>query len=262
MTMHTLLTRWSLQQEGEEIAAKDHFHCVPSRMSIPRDSVVIGRYSVLPYYDELEQDLKTIDSRLINSFDQHRLMADIERWYPVVREFTPETWFTRWDLLPDNTSFVVKGKTNSRKSQWNTHMFARDKTQLREVLDRLYDDPLLSDQGLVVRRYVPLKQLGVGLNGLPFSNEWRFFFLGETLVDCGFYWSLMGGSPKDLPEEAMSFARKLAKLVAVHTNFFVLDIAETSDGNWTLIEINDAQMSGLCDIPPDRFYQNLASSLP
>jgi hypothetical protein len=42
----------------------------------------------------------------------------------------------------------------------------------------------------------------------------------------------------------------------------VLDIAETEKGDWILIEMNDAQMSGLSMNDPQMLYKRLAQFLP
>jgi hypothetical protein len=66
-----LLFRKELASKYELRHAERYFPIKESRMKC-RDSLVIGRYSVLPYYNELERDLGIIGSRLANSFDEHR----------------------------------------------------------------------------------------------------------------------------------------------------------------------------------------------
>lgn len=76
----------------------------------------------------------------------------------------------------------------------------------------------------------------------------------------GFYWSASHPELKQraswakLAEELVFAA---AKRVSEYVNFFVLDVAETQDGSWIVIEINDAQMSGLCGCDPHELYSNL-----
>lgn len=227
------------------------------RMTIPDNSLVIGRYSVLPFYKELEEELLTCrSSKLINSYRQHRYIADITQWYQDVKEYTPET-FETWGDLPEG-SYVVKGKTNSRKFQWDSMMFAETREDIPRIVGSLLKDALIQDQGIIVRRYVPLKRIDYGINGLPITREWRCFFLGESLVASGFYWASHPECHQGaLPLEAEKFVKKIAKTIAKNTNFFVLDVAEKAEGGWILIEINDGQMSGLSCIDPEVFYQDL-----
>lgn len=41
------------------------------RTEVPLGSLVVGRFSVLPFYRELDMDLRSRHSRLVNSFRQH-----------------------------------------------------------------------------------------------------------------------------------------------------------------------------------------------
>lgn len=146
-------------REEKHIAEK-YLTLTTQRNNVPSNSLVIGRYACLPYYRELELDLECCNSKLINSYTQHRYIADIMNYAEDLAEFTPKT-FTEWGHISSG-DWVVKGRTNSRKFQWNTHMFASGREQLLQVVTRLLDDPLIGDQGLVVREYIPLKQVDIG----------------------------------------------------------------------------------------------------
>lgn len=234
------------------------------RSEIPENSLVVGRYSVLPFYRELEEELKLKNSALINSYSQHRYIADITQWYIDLKKFTPKT-YTEWGDL-NVGSWIVKGKTSSRKHQWKTHMFAQGRDELLRVIRTLMDDSVISQDGLVVREYIPLKKICDGLNGLPIVKEWRLFFLGENYLAGGYYWSThfeeyVERFGVDVPNDVVDFAKSIAKIVSQKTNFFVLDIAEKEDGGYILVEINDGQMSGLSCVEPYELYKELASSL-
>ena len=141
-------------------------------------------------------------------------------------------------------------------------MFAETKRQASELAAELAYDSLIGTQGVIYRKYVPLKRLETGLYDLPITNEWRLFYLGETRLAHGYYWSNADDVTKgNIDEKALEFADNLAKIVAEHVNFFVLDIAEKAEGGWVLVEINDAQMSGLSEVNPDELYANLAKEI-
>lgn len=263
---YVVLMRASLGEAQEQSRCSKYIPTVSFRSEIPADSIVIGRYSVLPYYDELSQELALRNSRLVHDYRAHQWIADVESWACGVLEgMTPQTW-TRWDSLPANTSFVVKGRTNSRKHQWATHMFAQSRSDVPTVAMRLLDDTLIRDQGLVVREYVPLRQLSEGINGLPVTNEWRTFWLvdgaGEPrLLAYGFYWQ--GSHPEVASKaiwtsEAAQMASEAARRVAAcGPRFFVLDMAETQAGSWIVVEVNDGQMSGLSGCDADTLYRGI-----
>lgn len=256
----TILFRRGFEEEGELEIAKKYFNVVEHRAACPHKTLIIPRYSALPYYRELEKDILWNGGHLLNSYAQHRWIANFE-YYPVLQEFTPESWddYTLSDA-PEG-QFVVKGRTNSRKYDWNNLMFAESKAQALQIAGELLKDGLIGPQGVIYRRYVPLKTFEIGLNDLPFTNEWRFFFYEGTLLSYGYYWSSAEGKVIEaarISDAGLDKAQEIAKLCAEHVPFFVLDMAETQDGEWILIEVNDGQMSGLSENNPDVLYSELS----
>jgi len=245
-----------LFNDDEEIQiAKKHCNVCEYRTQVSENSLIIGRYSVLPYYKELEIDLSSKGSKSINTYQEHRYIADICNYYEDIKEYTPKT-YTTWGNLPEG-QWVLKGKTNSRKHQWNTHMFAKSTKDIKGVVHKLLDDPLISEQGIVVREYVPLKTFGIGINGVPITKEFRCFFYKDEFLVGDYYWSEHPEHYQPLPNEGKEFAIKVAKKLKERTSFFVIDIAETVRNEWIVIEVNDGQMSGLSCNDPDRFYKKL-----
>jgi len=255
-----ILFRVDADNELELEAAQRHWTVELDRTQC-RDSLVVGRYSVLPFYDALEAELAERGCRLINTFAQHQWIADFE-YYDDFRDITPESWTDDEFADAPDGPFVIKGKTNSFKLQWSELMFAADKEEATRKATVLRQRQAIAQQGLLFRRFVPLQSFGQMPNGLPISNEWRFFFVGERLVGHGFYWSQSAQAAEaKLDVEGMEIAHNCASRVADRAAFFVVDIARTADGRWILIELNDAQTSGLTTIDPDTFYQNLLAAV-
>ena len=255
-----ILFRNSLEAEEEFTALKQTKWAVYERLlSLPRDNLIIGRYSVLPFYREVEAELGLIGCRLINTYDQHRYIADLENWYGDLKDYTPKTWFD-WCGLPEG-SYVIKGRTNSRKFQWATQMYCPTKADVPKRAEVLLYDPMISEQGLCVRKYVPLRRFGTGINGLPITNEWRVFCYDSKIVAGDYYWANYEEcKPYDweqLPHAAFVLLCKVIDIVKHHTNFYVIDIAETESGEWIVIELNDGQQSGLSMIEPSKMYNRL-----
>jgi hypothetical protein len=230
------------------------------------NKLVIPRYSALPYYKELETDLGNNGCQLINSYKQHKWVAKAE-WIRL-KELHNATFPTYTDenfYEALEGEYIVKGKTNSRKLSWSTKMYAKSKREALNIAGELMQDPLIAEQGVIYRQYIPLETWEIGINGLRFTNEWRFFFLGTELIDFGYYWSLaeeetLKKSKSVKLEPLMTYAKKLARIVAEYCNFFVLDLAFTESGHIILVEINDGSMSGLSCIEPIPFYSQLANS--
>lgn len=245
----------------EKKVMEKYFPVTDSRVGI-KDQLVVGRYSVLPFYRELEKDLRLQGSQLVNSPLEHSYIANFD-YYEDIKAYTPKTYFSLAEVPKNGGPFVLKGRTNSKKHEWKTKMFAKNYQEVVPIFLELEKDGLISNQGVLVREYVPLKSFGESISGVPFSNEWRMFFYKNELLSYGYYWS--SGEilpPKSaLPLEAIDFAKEVAAIVSQNTNFFVLDIAEKESGGWVVIEINDGQMSGLSENDPDELYSNLAKAL-
>ncbi len=259
-----ILYREGYDYPDEPAAMEKYFSVVYRRSDAPSNSLVIGRYSVLPYYKELTEDLDNINAKLINSYRQHKYLADIGNWYCDLSELTPKTW-NQLSQIPERGPFILKGETNSKKFQWDTHMFAATKSDAVEVYCRLQEDSMIGDQVIYIREYIPLKLLGHGLRGLPVSKEFRFFICNGNILCGGFYWSghteEINPSETDVSQVPITFLQKVINLVGKNANFWVVDVAQTKAGDWIVIELNDGQMSGLSDNDPDKLYKNLKLSL-
>lgn len=235
------------------------------RHQIAKNDLIIGRYSVLPFYKELDEEISCLGGELINTFEQHQYIANMKDWVCDLEGLTPKTWMLS-DLFNGYMSisetehgYFIKGATNSKKFMWNTHARAKTKINIGPVISKLQEDLFLLGQDIAIREFIPLKVLEVGIADLPMSNEWRFFFLKDQLIDYGFYWSIIENiSEVRLCDEAIDLAKKASKIISQKTNAYVIDVAETFGGDWIVIEVNDLQMSGLSTIPPERFYKNLS----
>jgi ATP-grasp domain, R2K clade family 3 len=249
-----ILFRLNSENQEEFEIASSYFDVVPTR-TLCHDSLVIGRYSVLPFYHELAIDLLNNGSCLVNSINEHLYISKMHWAYeelPTPKTYTDDTFYQ----APEG-QYVVKGKTNSRKFFWNKAMFAKSKKEALNIAADLAGDSLIGPQGIVYREYTPLIKLEEGLNGLPFSYEFRFFFYRTELLCHGFYWSIAEKTSYIAPYEMVQFAKKCAKEVSLKTNFFVLDIGQGVNGEYYLIEVNDGQMSGLSECDPVLLYSRL-----
>lgn len=267
-----ILMRASLAEDDELQCARKYLPVYETRAKCPDNSLVVGRYSVLPYYRELEEDLKTRGSRLINTYNQHMYVADMQQWYGDLKDFTPKTWFSleSWrreiGIDPgDAKAYVLKGSTNSKKQQWDTHMFAPTWSAVPTIYSRLCDDGLIGDQDVYIREYVPLRSFGEGIRGLPITEEYRFFILDGHIVGSGWYWSQF---PEVCEEHSLGpwlvdqqFLRDAIAAVGGSIRFYVMDVARKADGNWMVVELNDGCMAGLSDVSPVTLYSNLQQKL-
>ncbi len=249
-----------LDFEREELEeASKHFTCTNRRPDIQKGDLVIGRYSLLPFYAEQAKDIEYVGARLINSYNEHLYVADLQNYVYDLKELTPRTWRDLQDL-PDNMAFVLKGETNSRKSNWKRDMFAANKKEAIEVFGRLTDDGLIGQQKIYIREYVPLFKYLDGINGMPVTKEFRFFVAYGKVLCGAYYWQNyiddLAAKP-DVNEVPTSFLHKVIDRVDHQCNFYTIDVGQTQSGEWTVIELNDGQQAGLSCNTPENLYEHL-----
>lgn len=253
--------RGSLAEQSELDAASKHFPVVQQRTKCGVGDLVIPRYSALPWNKELCDDLKELGAEPINSYREHCYVADLRNWYYDLADFTPRTWFALDQAPKDGGPFFVKGATNSRKHLWSTHAYAPDWYAARDVFMRLAEDTTIGVQPIYLRQFVPLRKLGEGLNGLPISEEYRFFFLDGQIVGSGFYWSGHVDEAYNPDVVPSDFISRVVAAVGTNIRFWVADFARTEAGDWIVVELNDGQQSGLSDVDPDKLYGNIKKVL-
>ena len=257
----TILYHRSMDPDELKIAQK-YFTCTPYLSQC--SGTVLARYSAVPFYKDTEAEINMLGGRLLNTYSEHQYIAHMDWAFDCLVGMTPKT-YDSWYGLPEG-QYIIKGCTTSKKHNWSTHMYCPTVKDIPIVASRLLDDQYISEQGLVVREYIPLKKLDEGVNGLPITNEYRTFWLvvgGIPKCLCsGFYWaSVYEGEVGGLSQKAWEVLNQAAQAMAEHAIFFVLDIAETSTGDWIIIEVNDGQQSGLCGCDADELYQRLSENL-
>lgn len=256
------------EDEAERAAILAAFGTPPirSRLEVRPGDLVIGRYSVLPFYRELEAEVRQLGGHMLNTASQHEYVADIQNWYYDLKDLTAQTWFRLEDVAGDGP-FVLKGGTNSRKQDWATHMFAANRREASRVYSRLASDGLVGRQQIVIRRYVPLVTYGTLLNDLPVTNEFRFLVAAGRVIGAPFYWSSFvddvapAVTPTEPSESMVSLVREVIDRIGEKASAYTVDVAETQAGDAILIELNDLQMAGLSGFDPATFYTNLVAAL-
>jgi hypothetical protein len=217
--------------------------------------IVIARMCALPFYNEMYLNIQNLGYQMINSYQEHLWISNFE-WYSQLEKYTFRSWVNPI-RIPDNIKLVVKGRTNSKKWKWDTHMFAENKQQAIQIAYELSNDSMIGEQGIVYREYEELELIELGINGLRFVNEHRLFYYKDKLIANGYYWSIIDTAYPELDYEGYKFAEEIASICKNFTNFYSIDIAKSVTGQWRLVEVNDGQMSGLSTIDPLEFYTNL-----
>ena len=240
-------------------AAKKYFTVINNLDEVSSGENIIGRFSLRPFYQDIEKEIKNKNSDVLLPYEDFLYIEDIRRWYQDLKDFTPRTWSLGDDIDSDGP-FFIKGITNSLKHEWDKS-FVKNKDDLEKSIEGIKKNPLLENQDIVIREYIPLRKLGESPKGMPISEEYRLFVLNSEVLVGGFYWSdyknlIKDADWKKIPED---FIKQVINKVPVR--YYVLDIGIKEDGTPIVIELNDPGMSGLCDIDVDEFYKNLSQKL-
>jgi hypothetical protein len=257
-----------LMNKDELLVASSFFDCISQRSLTKKGDIILCRYSCLPYYKELQNDIEELGGKMLVTHQQHLYTANVSSWYLDLKDLTPKTYFD-YNSIPSNSGpLIVKGSTNSKKFSWKTHMFANDKISASEVAWRLEQDAIVGYQDIVFRDYVPLRKYFDSISGYPVTEEYRFFVCHSKVISGAFYWSnhiediiSECNETPNVNEVPKEFLQEVIKRIGTKTPFYTLDVGKTQEGKWTVIEINDGQMSGLSENNPETLYKNLFEEL-
>lgn len=247
--------------EREELfPASQWFTTTDRRPDIQDGDLVIGRYSLGLMYADQAKDIEYVGAKLINNYQQHRYIADLQNYVADLRELTPQTWNSPVEL-PDEGPFVLKGETYSRKSNWLRDMFAPDKKTAIEVYGRLMDDSLIGRSNIYIRKYEPMVTYLEGVNGMPITKEFRFFVAYRQVLCGGYYWQNYIDdlpeipNPNEIPKE---FLQEVIDRVGDQSNFYTIDVGVSRiTGKPFVVELNEGQQAGLSCNDPMVLYENL-----
>ncbi|WP_240420460.1 ATP-grasp domain-containing protein [Paenibacillus periandrae] len=222
-------------------------------------------------YEKLYYTLQQKNAILINSPTEYRIGHYFPYSYEAIKKATPQSiWLgieelsNGFDVLFEkmrifkNKPVMVKDYVKSRKHEWEEACYIPDasdqqraQTVLRNFIDRQGSE---LNGGIVIREFIQLEQLANHpKSGMPLSNEYRLFFLHHKLVQCTEYWDEV-----DYQQEFPNLDSFIDLAKGVASQFFTMDIAKTTGGEWTVIEIGDGQVSGLpshADL--EQFYKSI-----
>ncbi|MEO0403273.1 MAG: ATP-grasp domain-containing protein [Bacteroidota bacterium] len=222
-------------------------------------------------YKDLYNGLLNKNIQLINSPEEYQHTHYLPESYYLIESVTPKSVWTK-DLTEsslqqlsssiDSTSFIVKDFVKSEKHHWEEACFIPDSNDLEnamKVINRFIElRGEYLNAGIVLREFIELQPLTThSESGMPLTKEFRMFFSKGTLQNVYPYWD-EGEYGESLPETAVF--EDIAR--AIQSNFFTMDVAQKTDGSWIIMELGDAQVSGLPDNADiAQFYQNLSKIL-
>lgn len=229
----------------------------PCRHPIYRREAVtaIARMGAANDYGKRYADLLEQGIRLVHTPLEYQRTSLLPIWYPLLEDLTPRSaWFATRPTVADIESrfrwpIFIKGERQTSKHQRSLSIVSSAE-EFERVMDQWEADPILWWQQIVCREYADLRLVGVrSQHTIPPAFEFRTFWFNGVCVGCGPYWTGYQYAMSPVEEAAaMAIAGEAARRIDV--TFLVVDIAQTNDGRWIVIECNDGQDSGYAGVAP------------
>jgi hypothetical protein len=229
----------------------------------PKVVTAIARVGALRDYGEFFESCASCGIRIVNTPEQHILGSELPAWYDSLRDLTPRS---AWYSTPPTAAeieqrfgwpvFLKGARQTSRHDP--SKAIARNAVDYEAIIVRYKTDPILNWQQFVVREFIPLRPVSCeSTNKIQPSFEFRTFWWQGVLVGAGPYWA--GFAAYDWTETEKSDCLSVARLAAeaVDCPFLVVDLAQTVDGRWIVIECNDAQESGYAGVSPFALWNSI-----
>jgi hypothetical protein len=233
-------------------------------------------------YSKLYGALNSSGIHLINDPQSYKHCHYLPEWIYILKDRTPKTVCISKEELDqggksemtaspklddvlkeklaqfDANPVIIKDYVKSEKHHWLDACFipdASDHTKALEVISRFLQlRGSALEGGLVIRQFIQFQTLTThSKSAMPLTKEFRLFVLDGKIIHWFNYWEEGDYQQLQPPIDEFSEIAKLPR-----SRFFTMDIALTVTGQWLVIELGDAQVSGLPEntLPID-FYQAL-----
>lgn len=230
---------------------------LPSRMP------GIARIGALEDYDAFYRDSAEQGIDLVHTPADHERCTLLPSWYPLIESDTPRSrWYPSVPSLAEIESHFdfpvfLKGARQTSKHAAAASII-RTPAEFAEAARIFRSDPILHWQEFVCRELIELRAVAGGADGkIPASFEFRTFWWRGQLAGAGPYW--YEADPYRWTDseraDALAVARRAANALAC--TFLVVDVAQTADGRWIVIECNDGMESGYAAASPFAIWQTI-----
>jgi len=233
--------------------------------SLPGDlAVYSGPIPRFPaHYRTLESALAARGATLVNSAAASKQATRIREWHALLGALTAKTVILHGDAdlaaaIALGFPLFLKGLVKSAKEQGIEACLARD---AQALVDRARG-AWRQEQILAAREYLPLRQTGEFVMSFPQAREYRMTLLDGAILGQQFYWGAddpLGTISADEQREAQNIAVQAADLL--DARLLAIDVGQLEDGSWMIVEVGDAQFTGLAHIPPHHYWTELKERL-
>lgn len=242
---------------------RSFFDCL-TPFSPPEGIPAVARIGAFENYPAFYESCLESNIVLVHSPAEHLRCSTLPEWYPLISADTPRS---RWySTVPDFSTIeadfelpvFIKGARQTSRHKAAASI-VRSRTEYEAAAEIFRADPILRWQNFVCRELVSLRPVPGGTEGkIPASYEFRTFWWRGELVGAGRYWYEAEAYrwTDSERESALKVARRA--VAAIGTAFLVVDLAQTADGRWIIIECNDGMESGYAGASPFAIWQAIS----
>jgi hypothetical protein len=230
----------------------------------PQMIEAVGRFGVTDDYTALYNALQADGISLIHTPEQHHLTSELTAWYTLLEDITPRSlWFDsppKASVIEEQFSYPIFIKGSRQTSKHKAEMsIVRSREDYDLVAQHFQDDPILHWQSFVCREFIILRPVPITQisNKIPPSFEFRTFWWRGEHVGSGAYWTDFASYSWTDAEKSAALQQAQKAAERLNVIFVVIDVAQTMNGEWIVIECNDAQESGYASVAPIALWQNI-----
>ena len=205
----------------------------------------------------------TARSTLIHSPEQYIRASELPQWYPLLSDLTPRSvWFDHPPTVADieqhfSWPIFLKGSRQTSKHRADLSII-RSPRDYALAMEHYQRDPILHWQPVVCRELIPLRPVSASATDtIPPAFEFRTFWWRGECVGAGPYWAAFATYTWTKQEEQAALAVAGEAALRLKIPFLVVDVAQTQEGTWVVIEVNDGQDSGYAGIAPVALWQKV-----
>lgn len=244
----------------------DAFALIP-HFDSPVTAVWIGYIPSVARYAAVYEAARARSIHLLNTPEQYQCAMEFDRFYELLGDLTPASRVLR---SADACATVgaelgfpvfVKGAVKSNKEQGWSACVATNEQELVRLTEQLLSHTSRSRGRVIARQLAPLRHAKTVADDFPLSREYRVFLYRGQMLSFGYYWD-EHADPYPLTshdrQAMLSIAAEAARRVGVP--FIAVDVGQLESGEWIVIEVGDAQFSGLSHVPVLELWSKLNDS--
>jgi ATP-grasp domain, R2K clade family 3 len=243
---------------------EDAFLYTPN-FETPTAGIWVGFIPTQEKYEAVYQAASSKNIFLLNTPDQHQTAQEFDRYYPLLEKLTPKsvvvTNVAECNLVAKELSFplFVRGTVKSNKDQGWQACIARDENQLEQLVEQVLKHTNRARGRVIVRQLVNLRHKSLMPGDFPRGREYRVFIHKNEVLAYGYYWDEFTDE-FPLTESDKTAIQRLALEAAKRVNvlYMMADVGQLESGDWTIIEVGDAQFAGLSHVSVLQLWGKLA----